>query len=347
MAGQRTAPVARRGRKKAPLPSPKPAAARPAAGALARRGPSALARAEVAEDILHASELAEDSLATNTRRAYLSDIRDWQTYAAAAGTPALPADPIAIAAYIANMDRKRQLSPATIRRRCAALAHLHKEKGHGNPLQDPRLAKVLKGLARSRGTAQHKKAPMTADILYTAILHPKTSVRDKALLLVGVVTGMRRSELVAMRWVDLAEHPEGIIITIPRSKTDKESEGQIVALPRHPDPVVCPVAALATWKKLAKHKQLVFPFSEQTVADRVKRAVTLAGGDPTLFSGHSLRAGMMTTAGSEGVALQESMVQSRHKDPAVAAGYTRFVDAFKNRTAHSVLNALSRMKAKP
>ncbi len=314
---------------------------------MATRGPTALARSDVAEDLLHASDLAEDSLAKNTRRAYLSDIRDWHAYATATGTAALPADPVAIAAYIGNMDRKRSLSPATIRRRCAALAHLHKEKGHPNPLQDPTLAKVLKGLARNRGTAQNKKAPMTADILYAAILHPKTSLRDKALLLVGVVTGMRRSELVAMRWADLAEHPQGIIITIPHSKTDNESEGQIVALPRHADLVVCPVAALTAWRKVAKHKQLVFPFSEQTVADRVKRAVTLAGGDPTLFSGHSLRAGMMTTAGSEGVSLQESMVQSRHKDPKVAAGYTRFLDAFKNRTATSVLNAISRMKTKP
>src|ERR1039458_2829238 len=56
--------------------------------------------------------------------------------------------------------------------------------------------------------------------------------RDKALLLVGFVGALRRSELVALDFEDVNDHPQGLVVTIPRSKTNQEgSEPELVVLP--------------------------------------------------------------------------------------------------------------------
>jgi hypothetical protein len=48
---------------------------------------------------------------------------------------------------------------------------------------------------------------------------------------------MRRSELTALTLLDLEEKPDGLLVTIRRSKTDQEGHGQTVAVARgtHPD----------------------------------------------------------------------------------------------------------------
>jgi integrase len=45
--------------------------------------------------------------------------------------------------------------------------------------------------------------------------------RDRALLALGFAGAFRRSELVALEVADLAETPDGLRVTIRRSKTDQ------------------------------------------------------------------------------------------------------------------------------
>lgn len=313
-----------------------------ASTSLARVESKAVARVDVDEDLEHARGLAESSLATNTRRAYRADIADWKTYATSVGTPVVPAEPAAVAAYIANMDHKRHLARATIRRRCAAIAHLHREKQAPNPISDPGVQKVLQGVNRTRTEEQRKKHPLTPEILRQVLAHRRTSIRDRAMLLLGIVLGVRRSELVALRWIDVTEHDEGLLVRIATSKTDQKGKGRIITAPRHEDATVCPVRAFEAWKRISKDKHRVFPVSAQTVADRVKRAAVLAGADPSLFAGHSLRAGMMTIASDSGVPLAVAMGQSGHRSHDQAAGYVRKRTAFSNATPRAVLDAIAR-----
>jgi integrase len=57
-------------------------------------------------------------------------------------------------------------------------------------------------------------------------------LRDRLLLLVGFVGALRRSELVALDVDHVAEHPNGVVITIPRSKTNQTGEqAELVVLP--------------------------------------------------------------------------------------------------------------------
>jgi integrase len=71
---------------------------------------------------------------------------------------------------------------------------------------------------------------------------PIASARDKALLLLGFVGGLRRSEMAALRVEHLTKHRSGYTIRIPRSKTDQEGKGvEIVA---GTNELTCPMLAL-------------------------------------------------------------------------------------------------------
>jgi hypothetical protein len=78
-------------------------------------------------------------------------------------------------------------------------------------------------------------------------------VRDAAIILLGYASAMRRSELVALTLLDVAEKPDGLLVTIRRSKTDPDGHGQSVAVARGRYHPTDPVAALAAWRQLRGH----------------------------------------------------------------------------------------------
>jgi site-specific recombinase XerD len=142
-----------------------------------------------------------------------------------------------------------------------------------------------------------------------------TSLRDRALLLVGFAAALRRSELVALDLTDLRPVPEGLVLTLRRSKTDPDGAGTEVALPHGQHALTCPVRALQTWLEAAGiaagavfvsvtkgGRTTTTRLSDRDVARMVKAAAAAAGYDPTGFAGHSLlRAGFATSATRAGV----------------------------------------------
>ncbi|MBV9846681.1 MAG: site-specific integrase [Kutzneria sp.] len=65
------------------------------------------------------------------------------------------------------------------------------------------------------------------------------------------------------------------------------------------------------------------PMTGRAVADLIKRHATRAGLDPTLFSGHSLRAGFATQAALGGATDREIMRQGRWTNPRTVHRYIR------------------------
>lgn len=60
-------------------------------------------------------------------------------------------------------------------------------------------------------------------------------LRDRALLLVGFVPALRRSDLVALGVDRVAEHPNGLVLSIPRSTTNQTAErAELVVFPLGP-----------------------------------------------------------------------------------------------------------------
>ena len=79
--------------------------------------------------------------------------------------------------------------------------------------------------------------------------------------------------------------------------------------------------------------------SDKAVVRLVKQAAGDAGLDPANFSGHSLRAGLATAAGDAGAALADLMRQTRHSSTAVALGYLRPAELWRNNITARVFAA--------
>jgi integrase len=104
------------------------------------------------------------------------------------------------------------------------------------PLMPPQLLDVLDACPTTR---TWKTRPAEPDL---------AGLRDRALLLVGFFAALRRSELAALTIDQLAEHPHGLVLALPRSKTNQYGlDTELIVLPRAGHPARCPVTALHTW----------------------------------------------------------------------------------------------------
>jgi integrase len=119
---------------------------------------------------------------------------------------------------------------------------------------------------------------------------------------------MRRSELVALDVADLEFSAEGVRVTIRRSKTDQLGSGDTIGILSSGSPT-CPVAALQRWieaaglvegrvfRRVDRHGRVGLSLSPEAVAIIVRRRAMMANLDAAAqWSGHSLRAGMATSA---------------------------------------------------
>jgi len=76
--------------------------------------------------------------------------------------------------------------------------------------------------------------------------------------------------------------------------------------------------------------------ADRDVARIVKRTAQLAGLDPARYAGHSLRAGLATSAAAAGVEERQIMAQTRHKSVTVARRYIRDGSLFRSNAAGQV-----------
>jgi hypothetical protein len=107
--------------------------------------PSAVVCTEEAAGAI--ADLVRESLAPNTRAAYLADLAHFENWGGR-----IPAEPETVAAYLAT--HANALSVATLNRRLAALAKVHRSHGVANPTSSEVVKSVLRGLKRVKGTAQ-------------------------------------------------------------------------------------------------------------------------------------------------------------------------------------------------
>lgn len=296
----------------------------------------------------HAYALAEKADAT--RRAYGSDFRDFTAWCGRMGAIPIPAPVEIVAAYLASI-ADHGLKASTITRRAAAIGYAHRLAGHEPPTHAEPVKAVLRGIRRRTGVAVERKAPATARAL-TGMLKriPDTlwGKRDRALLLLGFAAALRRSELVALHALDLERTPDGILVTIRRSKTDQEGAGHVVAVPRGSK--LRPCEAVDDWlaaagiddgpvfRSIGKGGRVALEaLSDRSVADIVKDRAKAAGLDPALFSGHSLRAGFVTSALEAGADLLRVMDVTRHTEVRTLKAYDRRAKAFRDHAGRGFL----------
>ena len=167
-------------------------------------------------------EVAREALAANTQRAYRLDAERFASWCKAQGAVSMPASPETVAAFL-RAESEAGRAVATVRRRAATIAAMHRAAGVANPCEAELVRLTLKGLARSRGTAQRQAAPITereALRITAGLGDTLRDARDLALLLVGRDLLARASELVALRVEDVTPAEDGgAVVALRRFKT--------------------------------------------------------------------------------------------------------------------------------
>lgn len=310
------------------------------------RMPSAIVvHAELGEA---ARALAQHGKAENTKRAYRADWADFTAWCESHGRASLPAASATVGDYLA--DRMNDLTPATLDRRIAGVAYAHRLAGHPSPV-DEQVRLVMSAIRRLKGSAQQQATAAQTDALRAMVRSTpatRAGARDRALLLVGFAAALRRSELVALDVADLAWADAGLVVTIRRSKTDQEGVGRQVAIPRGLWAETCPVRALRAWLDTAgitagavfrpvdRHGHVqAGRLSGNAVASVVKKCAAAAGlaGE---WSGHSLRAGLATSAAAAGASDRQIARQTGHRSAKVLGRYIRAGELFRDNVAGQV-----------
>jgi len=227
------------------------------------------------------------------------------------------------------------------------------QRGETFDRKDRHVATVLAGVRRTHGRPPVQKEAILPEhllaMIATLALEDLRGLRDRAILLIGFAGGLRRSEIVGLDcrpqdglsggWLEFFD--DGLLLTL-RGKTGWRE----VEIGRGSSDATCPVVALETWLKFARisigpvfrrvvgGKVGAERLTDRHVARLVKRAALAASvrGDLTegerekKFSGHSLRAGLASSA-----EVDERYVQMHlgHASAEMTRRYQRRRDRFR------------------
>ncbi|MCI5076844.1 site-specific integrase [Oricola sp.] len=307
-----------------------------------------------------ARDYVEAASSANTRRAYASDWKHFASWCRRQGFALMPPDPQSVGLYItalasgAATGEKKSVS--TIERRLSSLSWNYAQRGQPLDRKDRHIATVMAGIRNKHAAPpRQKEAILPEDLiamLETLDRGTLRGLRDRAMLLLGFAGGLRRSEIVSLDcgrgqaedgrgWVEILD--KGILVTL-RGKTGWRE----VEIGRGSTDATCPAVALETWLKFARiaHGPLfrrvtgqgkavgTDRLNDQEVARLVKRTAMAAGvrGDlpegerEKLFAGHSLRAGLASSA-----EVDERYVQKQlgHTSAEMTRKYQRRRDRFR------------------
>ncbi len=104
--------------------------------------------AALVADAEAARDFARESLSPATRRAYRSDIRAFEAWCDERGVRAIPAEPEAVASFLAH-EAQRGLAVSSISRRAAAIRLFHRAAGHATPTESELVRSTLRGIRRT------------------------------------------------------------------------------------------------------------------------------------------------------------------------------------------------------
>lgn len=196
-------------------------------------------------------------------RALQSDLAAFDLWCRRHNRIALPATPETVADYLDARAGKGS-KPASLGRYKASIAKIHQLLDLKDPTSASLVKLRLQAIRRRLGAAQKQARPLrfkgpvrnverdeprglNVRALLESCVEDLPGLRNRALLSAGYDTGLRASELVAIKVEHLIEaiDPDARLLTIPRSKGDPEGEGATAYLsPRT-------VRAIAAWLEAA------------------------------------------------------------------------------------------------
>lgn len=306
-----------------------------------------------------------------TRLAYANAWERWTAHCEAAG---IPPTPIAPADVVTHLDELlERLAPSTVMQALGALCSLDRtiqleadpDGMPGSLWKHPIVSRWRQATQRATSEKRKKKAPALERADMLAILRGIASdeatngrsseavrrgaLRDRAVLLVGWLGCMRRSELAALDVGDVTASERGIEVHIRRSKGDQDGAGAVVAIHRQRAPELCAARAWERWATERRRAQVELsdegdplelpdpdaqPAFVRVVQDgswgdrlsghaihlMIKRRAAAVGLEA---KGHSLRSGFATEAALQGRQQRDIKAHGRWKSDGVVEGYVR------------------------
>ncbi len=301
-------------------------------------------------------EVLRAATADNTRRTYRAAVRHFQNW----GGP-LPSDPEAIVRYLLAFADVN--NPRTLALRLTALAQWHRAQGFSDPTASPDVHKTLLGIQRLHGKPKRKAKALAIDELECIVAALRAqqgliATRDLALVQLAFFGAFRRSELVAITCADLDWQPDGLVILLPRSKTDQTGEGLRKAIPYGEPTGCCPARALRAWLVTANiNDGPIFRainrwggmrddgLHPSTINAILKTRAEEAGLiHANALSSHSFRRGLATSAHRAGADFLDIKRQGGWKNDGTVQGYIEEAEQF---TANAAGHLLKRRQASP
>ena len=298
------------------------------------------------------------------------------------GATPLPADPMAVIMYLEEKRREKNLAHPTLKKKAAAISHYHRKAGHDEPTKEREVIDFLENKKKKDANRQKKKAaPLLLgdlkDILSAFDKPPQESpdahldeecehvkgIRDKALLLIGWICGLRRSELAQIRYSHLEKRdPDGYVLTLPRQKNDPDGQEYIKGIPRRQiveGVRANPARALDKWLDLLRNRgyledksrpifrnldrwgNLGGPITGRGISHALKKRFAAAGLDTGDYTPHSLRSGISTEASRRGAQVSDIMEVTGHSSMDGIQPYLRSGKIFDNQVFDAVLEESS------
>lgn len=333
-----------------------------ARGAVLSEGADALALLDEVPLTEEEAGYVEAARAANTLRGYRFDWREFSTWTIAHDVEALPVAGSTITGYLTEL-AGAGAKVGTMSRRLSAIKFTHQLHDLPDPTTGARVVAVWEGIRRTHSTPPVQSTPLMPPVLFDvldACPSVKTwrtrgredevdlaGLRDRALILLGFVAALRRSEIASIDVADVAEHPNGLVVGIGRSKTNQVGEAaELVVLPRAANPERCPVTAIARWREAAgietgpllraigkNNQPSLGRLHPESVNKIIQAAIARAGIDARSYSAYSLRAGFVTYAHLRGSSDRAIAHQTRHRSLASVGTYVRVHTAWTDNAA--------------
>jgi len=122
-----------------------------------------------------------------TREAYSKSWAQFEEWCRDHGVTSLPADPIAVASYVAHL-AEEGIRPTSINLSLVAVSQAHKLMGFSSPTTSSAVRETLKGVRREIGTATRQASPLLPEHIrriVDTLGDDPIGLRDRALLLIG------------------------------------------------------------------------------------------------------------------------------------------------------------------
>ena len=309
-------------------------------------------------------KVISSALANNTRIAYDKGWQCFENYCSEkrldpfSATPEEVADFLIKLATLPSPKSGKTLSMGTVALYRSGINKRYTEAGKISPGNHPEVAAVLKGLTRIKGTASRQvKALREYHIkkMLDQCGDTLIGLRNAAIIAIGFAGALRRSEICGLTVDDVefikavdSGNPNRMFIYIRKSKTDQQGKGQKIAIPE--GKYLRPIQRLQDWLQASGIAQGYlfqtmkrggklrgFPMHHSDIPRLVKHYAGLIGLDSKDVSGHSLRAGFVTSAAVHHARLDKIMEITRHSNPQTVMRYIRDADCFRDHAGEKFL----------